>query len=66
MTNNSFIDYWDAVDAAMVRHFGTHTGAAGIGAGTVSDGFEHGWSPDDFAFWCGENYGWTMLCVRGV
>jgi hypothetical protein len=63
---NSFIDYWDAVDAAMLEHFGRDTGAAGIGARLISDGHEHGWSPEDLAFWCGENYGWTMLCERGV
>ena len=59
MTHNSFIEYWNAVDAALQEHFATDTGVAVIGARVISDGYEHGWSPDDFAFWCGENYSLT-------
>ena len=33
----SFIDYWEAVDAAMLKFFGIDTGDAGIGAGVGRD-----------------------------
>ncbi len=66
MTTEAFIDYWNAVDTAMQKHFGLDTGTADIGAGLIADGHEHGWSPEDFAFWCGEKYGWAMLCEPGV
>jgi hypothetical protein len=59
-TNESFIDYWNAVDAAMQDHFGTDTGRAAIGAALIADSQDAGWSPEDFAFWCGENYRLTM------
>ncbi len=60
MSTRPFIDYWNAVDAALQKHFGTDTGSAGVGAGWISQGYDHGWSPEDLAFWCGENYGLTM------
>jgi hypothetical protein len=58
---NSFIDYWDAVDAAMLRHFGTDTAAAGIGAGTVSEGYDYGRAPEDLAFWCGVKFSLSTI-----
>lgn len=32
----SFIDYWDAVDAAMLKFFGIDTGDAGIEADRIA------------------------------
>jgi hypothetical protein len=63
---DSFIDYWDAVDAAMLEHFGADTGSAGIRVEVISDGYDGGWTPEDFAFWCGVNFELAMLCERGA
>ena len=62
----SFIDYWDAVDVAMTDLFGIATGAAGIGVRCISDAQDTGWTPEDFACWCGENYSLTPLSSRGL
>lgn len=59
----AFIDYWNAVDAAMQKHFGLDTYAANIGARLIADAQDHGWSPEHFAFWCGENY--SLPIVEG-
>ncbi len=64
MTNETFIDYWNAVDAAMQEHFGLDTGTAGIRAKVIADGYEYGWNPEDFAFWCGVNYDLAMISGR--
>jgi cysteinyl-tRNA synthetase len=53
----SFIDYWDAVDAAMLKFFGIDTGDAGIGADRIAAAQEEGDTPEDFALWFGEKYG---------
>lgn len=57
----SFIDYWNAVDDAMRKHFGLDTAAVNVGAGLIADGHEFGWSPEDYAFWIGENKGLQTL-----
>jgi hypothetical protein len=61
MNNQSLIDYWNAVDAALQEHFGTDTADAGIGIRRIADACEAGWAPEDFAFWCGVNYDLQML-----
>ena len=66
MTTETFIDYWDAVDAAMQQHFGLDTGSAGIRTEVIADGSDGGWAPGDFAFWCGVNYELAMLCELGA
>ena len=53
----SFIDYWDAVDAAMLKFFGIDTADAGIGADRIAAAQEEGDTPEDFALWFGEKYG---------
>jgi hypothetical protein len=62
----SFIDYWDAVDAAMLKFFGIDTFDAGIEADRIASAQEEGDTPDDFALWFGEKYGLTLLCEWGV
>jgi hypothetical protein len=37
MKPETFIDYWNAVDAAMQKHFGLDTGSAGIRAEVIAD-----------------------------
>ena len=56
----SFIDYWDAVDAAMLKFFGIDTLDAGIEADRIAHGQEDGDTPEDFALWFGEKYGLTL------
>ena len=52
-----FIDYWDAVDAAMLKLFAIDTGDAGIEADLIASAQEEGQTPEDFALWFGEKYG---------
>ena len=57
----SFIDYWDALDAAMLKLFGIDTADAGIEADSIAQAQEGGDSPQDFALWFGEKYDLTLL-----
>ena len=61
----SFIDYWDAVDAAMLKFFGIDTGDAGIEPDLIAAAQEEGDTPEDFALWFGEKYGLTLLSEWG-
>jgi hypothetical protein len=58
-----FIDYWDAVDAAMLKFFGIDTGDAGIEADRIAQ--EGGDTPEDFAIWFGEKYGLRLKAEWG-
>jgi len=60
-----FIDYWDALDAAMLKFFGIDTGAAGIEADLIAAAQEDGDAPEDFALWFGEKYGLTLISEWG-
>jgi len=60
-----FIDYWDAVDAAMLTFFRIDTGDAGIEADLIAAAQEEGDTPEDFALWFGEKYGLTLLSEWG-
>jgi hypothetical protein len=55
-----FIDYWDAVDAAMLKFFGIDTSDAGIEADRIAHAQEDGDTPEDFALWFGEKYCLTL------
>jgi len=55
-----FIDYWDAVDAAMLKFFGIDTGDAGIEADRIAHAQEDGYTPEDFALWFGQKHGLTL------
>ncbi len=61
----SFIDYWDAVDAAMEKLFGIDTWDAGIEADRIAAAVEEGDTPEDFALRFGEKYGLTLLSEWG-
>ena len=52
-----FIDYWDAVDAAMLKFFDIDTGDASIEPDLIAAAQEEGDTPEDFALWFGEKYG---------
>lgn len=60
-----FIDYWDALDAAMLKFFGIDTGDAGIEADLIASAQGAGDTPEDFALWFGEKYGLTLISEWG-
>jgi ATP phosphoribosyltransferase regulatory subunit HisZ len=53
----SFMDYWEAVDAAMLKLFAIDTGDAGIEADLIAAAQEEGQTPEEFALWLGEKAG---------
>jgi hypothetical protein len=57
----SFIEYWDAVDAALLKFFGIDTGDAGIDPDLIASAQEEGQSPEDFARWFGDKRDLTTL-----
>ena len=61
-----FIDYWNALDATMLKFFGIDTWDAGIEADRIAAAQEEGDTPEDFALWFGEKYGLTLLSEWGV
>lgn len=56
-----FMHYWDAIDAALMQHFGIDSCDAGIEPDTIAGAEESGWSPEEFALWYGEKYDLTPL-----
>ena len=60
-----FIDYWDALDAAMLKLFGIDTWDAGIEADLIAAAQEQGDMPEDFALWFGEKYGLILISEWG-
>jgi hypothetical protein len=60
-----FIDYWDAVDAAMTELFGIDTFDAGIEADRIASAQEEGDTPENFALWFGEKYGLRLISELG-
>jgi hypothetical protein len=56
-----FMDYWDAVDAQMLRLYGIDTLDAGIETYPVAEAQDAGWTPREFALWFGEKYDLTKL-----
>ena len=61
MQHEAFIDYWDALDAAMVRLFGIDTGDAGIEADQIAAAQEAGETPQAYALSFGGKYGLVLL-----
>ena len=57
----SFMDYWNEVDAALMKHFGIDTGDAAIEPNMLTGAQEEGQTPKDFALWFGEKYGLKTL-----
>ncbi len=60
----AFIDYWHAVDAALMRHFGIDTADAGIEADLIAEFQQAGDTPEDFAHWYGKKYDLDYLDNR--
>lgn len=56
-----FIDYWNAIDAALLKFFGIDTADAGIEADLIAAAQEEGQIPEDFARWYGEKYDLAYL-----
>jgi hypothetical protein len=52
----AFIDYWDAVDAALLRFFGIDTRDTGMDADQIAEAQESGWTPEELARWYGNRY----------
>lgn len=55
-----FIDYWNAVDEAMLRLFGIDTSDAGIEPDDIAGAQEECETPEDYALRHGEKYGLTL------
>jgi hypothetical protein len=52
----SFLEYWNAVDAAMLKLFGIDTSDAGIDADAIASAQDESWTPEEFARWWGDKY----------
>jgi hypothetical protein len=61
MTEQSFIDYWDALDDALMRLYGIHTGDTGLEPDIIAGAQEQGDTPEDLALAHGEKYGLTLF-----
>jgi len=57
----SFIEYWEAVDAAMLKFFGIDTSDAGIDESLIASAQEECQTPEDFARWYGNKHDLTYL-----
>lgn len=55
----SFGEYWEAVDAALMKFFGIDTWDAGIEPDLIATCQEDCDTPEEFALWFGEKYGLT-------
>ena len=51
-----FIDYWNALDAALLRFFGIDTADTGLTAEQIAEAQEEGRTPEDLARWYGDKY----------
>jgi hypothetical protein len=51
----SFMDYWNRIDAALMKRFGIDTADAGIEPDMLAGVQEENWTPEEFALWYGEN-----------
>jgi hypothetical protein len=63
MTHEStpFIDYWDAVDTAMLKLFGIDTCDAGIDEALIASAQDECQTPEEFVRWFGEKYDLTYI-----
>jgi hypothetical protein len=57
----SFIEYWETVDAAMLKFFGIDTSDAGIDETLIASAQEECQTPEDFARWYGDKHDLTYL-----
>jgi hypothetical protein len=51
-----FMDYWDAVDEAMLKLLALDTTDAAIEPDLIAAAQEEGWTPEEFALWCGKTF----------
>ncbi len=58
--DQSFMEYIEAVDAAMIKYFGIDTSEAGIEMDMLADAQEECQTPESFALWYGEKYDLIM------
>ena len=56
-----FIEYWEAVDAAMLKFFGIDTSDAGIDVNLIASAQEECQTPEDFARWYGDKHDLTYI-----
>jgi hypothetical protein len=56
-----FIQYWQAVDATMLKLFGIDTTDAGIAADLIAIAQEASQTPEEFARWYGAKYDLTLI-----
>jgi hypothetical protein len=59
-----FVNYWNAVDAALLKFFCIDTADAGINAALIAGAQEQGQSPEDFAHWWSVKYDLDYLKPR--
>lgn len=57
----SFIDYWDAVDDALLRLFGIDTWDTEVDVDLIASAQDECQTPEEFARWIGEERGLTHL-----
>jgi hypothetical protein len=57
----SLFEYWEAVDAAMLKFFGIDTSDAGIDETLIASAQEECQTPEDFARWHGDKHDLTYL-----
>lgn len=56
-----FMDYWNAVDAALRKFFGIDTADTGLTAERIAEAQEEGSTPEELARWYGEKYDLNYL-----
>jgi hypothetical protein len=59
-----FMDYWNAVDAALLKFFGIDTADTGLTAEQIAEAQEEGWTPEDLVRWYGKKYDLKYLDDR--
>ncbi len=60
-----FIEYWDALDAALLKFFRIGTWDAGIEADVIAAAQEEGNTPEDFVLRFGEKCGLILVTEWG-
>jgi len=58
---NSFVDYLNAVDDALIDLFGLDLNFYPIDSDVVSGARQDGWTPEQLAAWHGKNVGMRMF-----
>ena len=57
-----FGDYWDSVDAVMLKFYGIDTmDIDPLTADMIAQAEEDGWTPEEFALWCADQFGLTLI-----